>query len=514
MVQLILSLFGFYGVISNDTTWTDTAYLTGDVLVEPCVTLTIAPGTVVLYADTCEWDTAWIVDGEKFPPGYGILIDLIVRGKLRAIGTSNDSIYFQASEESIEVGSIDIIEGAALFEYCSLLDKARWNYRSRMYIRKSEISISNSRFEKWNGISGIESLVKLKNDIFKNSLNDAFELKRGFFSADNCLFESGRELYRQISEYSYYLGTELFGEDLDSCFLKNSSFNSISGYSPQYSRGWNCAAVGLINCQKVEVISCSFDSVYGGCGGYPGIGTDAPGLHGGDGYALFLQSCDSVLIMNNSFSEIHGGSGGPGSNGFHGEPGSSIIILLKDTSPLIYGNEFNVLCGSDIKIDSLSSPIIGGAPGFGNEFLGYGASRAYSHIIHNNSPYDIDATWNFWECETSLIDSLIYDHYDDSTKGIVHYDHATGIEEEEAAPSPETFTIVSTVVHDVLSISLPQRGGGCSVVELFDAAGRRVKTTNTYSREVSLDISDLSRGVYFVSVNPENRHTIRKVIVP
>ncbi|MBN2378847.1 hypothetical protein JXM67_03490 [candidate division WOR-3 bacterium] len=45
---LVVALFGFHGVISQDTVWTDTAYLTGDVLVEEGVTLRIDPGTVVL----------------------------------------------------------------------------------------------------------------------------------------------------------------------------------------------------------------------------------------------------------------------------------------------------------------------------------------------------------------------------------------------------------------------------------------------------------------------------------
>lgn len=76
MYFLILTLFGFYGIISNDTTWSDTAYLTGDILVKAGVTLTIAPGTIVLYADTCEWDTEWYVEGEK--RSYLKLNDIII----------------------------------------------------------------------------------------------------------------------------------------------------------------------------------------------------------------------------------------------------------------------------------------------------------------------------------------------------------------------------------------------------------------------------------------------------
>lgn len=69
MFLLATILFGFYGIIENDTIWSDTAYLTGDVLVEDGVTLTIAPGTVVFYADNCEWDTAWFFNDKEHPRG-------------------------------------------------------------------------------------------------------------------------------------------------------------------------------------------------------------------------------------------------------------------------------------------------------------------------------------------------------------------------------------------------------------------------------------------------------------
>ncbi len=74
------SSFTIDGAIHNDTTWaSDTVMVNGDIFVPDTVTLTINPGTVVLFND---WYT----------------ID--VQGQLLAIGAINDSIIFKPADTS------------------------------------------------------------------------------------------------------------------------------------------------------------------------------------------------------------------------------------------------------------------------------------------------------------------------------------------------------------------------------------------------------------------------------
>jgi len=76
----VKSSFLIDGAIHNDTTWaSDTVMVNGDIYVPDTVTLTINPGTVVLFTDWYEID---------------------VQGQLLAIGTINDSIIFKAADTS------------------------------------------------------------------------------------------------------------------------------------------------------------------------------------------------------------------------------------------------------------------------------------------------------------------------------------------------------------------------------------------------------------------------------
>ena len=85
--------WGFYGSITSDTTWADSLFVDGDVVVERDVTLRVAPGArVVFSSDTSLWDY-WIGERDK--------CDLIIRGSLRAVGDSlstSDSIQFTGSD--------------------------------------------------------------------------------------------------------------------------------------------------------------------------------------------------------------------------------------------------------------------------------------------------------------------------------------------------------------------------------------------------------------------------------
>lgn len=539
MFLLFVNLFGFHGIIENDTTWSDTAYLTGDVLVENGTTLTISPGAVVLYADSCEWDTAWYADEDRTQGG---MVNLIVEGEIRAIGAEMDSIYFRSIGERDRGGTMILADGADSLIYCSFLgDSLRWYYyytssRPHIFSYNTNTAIISCRFEYGDGIEGKESRVHLTKSEFDKVSIQSIRLEGGVLEVDSCAFLNSRNLGNMHSyggivyavdldtclvnkimvEGAYGLYEKISGGSAAGCYcegcqyveIQNSIFRGIKGGFGAQSMGGGGAgghgcAFYLHDCNKALLSSNEIKNVGGGDGEDDNEGM-GPG-HGGDGLGMFLWNCGSVVIDKNQISNIYGG---------HAEyyPEGDRIprpLCCYNSSPQIINNEFNSK-GLYIYIDSTSQPVIGGAPDKGNRFLN---AAARDYVIYNNSPNDIDATWNFWETSPSMIDSLIFDYYDDPSKGIVHYDHSTDVGEKESPTEP--FALRSNLVKDILHVSL-SRGSTGELVQLalFDASGRRVYSKLVSEPEIDIDVSRFPRGVYFVSVRSrESRRLVRKVII-
>jgi len=494
MFLLVLSLFGFHGVIEQDTTWSDTAYLTGDVLVENGVTLTISPGTVVLYADSSEWDT---LENYIWPTE---VVDIFVEGNLKAMGTEKDSIIFCTSDEwGHGKGDLVMSNGWDSLSYCSL-DKY-----SGILLKNVTLLILSSRIEGGPGIRGEKSRVHLENNDFQRY---SFELGGGDLLVENCSFL-----------HIEGVGGVIGGEDLDSYIVRHTLIRGACGVHASMSGvdgddGYGCRA---INCNNVEITNCVFDSISGGGGGPTGV-SPLPGS-GGDGFALHIEDCSNVAIDHNKISRILGGPGGENyETGERAPDGAPRPLVLYNSSPRITNNEFNSK-GRYIYIDSTSQPIIGGAPDKGNRFLN---AAARDYVIYNDSPNDINAMYNFWQTGPDMIDSLIFDYYDDPTKGIVHYDHSTDVEEKKSPTQP--FALRSNLVKDILHVSLSREStGGLVQLALFDASGRRVHSQSISGSQAAIDVSGLPRGIYFISarigkskpvtpVTPVTRVT-RKVII-
>ncbi len=485
MLLLATILFGFHGIIENDTTWSDTAYLTGDVLVENGATLTISPGTVVLYADSSEWDT---LENYIWPTEVA---DIFVEGNLKAMGTEKDSIIFCTSDEwGHGKGDLVMSNGWDSLSYCSL------GKYSGILLKNVTLLILSSRIEGGPGIRGEKSRVHLENNDFQRY---SFELGGGDLLVESCSFL-----------HIEGVGGVIGGEDLDSYIVRHTLIRDACGVHASMSGvdgddGYGCRA---INCNNVEITNCVFDSISGGGGGPTGV-SPLPGS-GGDGFALHIEDCSNVAIDHNKISRILGGPGGENyETGERAPDGAPRPFVLYNSSPRITNNEFNSK-GRYIYIDSTSHPVIGGAPDKSNRFLNLGDKEDY--VIYNDSPYDIDATWNFWQTGPDMIDSLIFDYYDDPTKGIVHYDNFTDVEEKESPTQP--FALRSNLVKDILHISLSGSYTQEAVdLALFDASGRKVYSKLVSEPEIDIDVSRFPRGVYFISARIEEERINRKVII-
>ena len=226
MFLLVLSLFGFHGVISNDTTWSDTAYLTGDVLVEDGVTLTIAPGTVVFYADNCEWDTAWSFDGKEYPKSIAGWIDFIVEGNLKAVGTIIDTIYLSEFEGFYGPGNVILVRGADSIAYCNItIGQGGLAGYTGMAFSNVEVSIAHSLFREGAGIWGEDARIHMSDTRFSEICawvgdpGHLLELVGGKLYIEGCYFDN---------TFSLNGGVISVGS-LDSCVIKNTLIEKAKG---------------------------------------------------------------------------------------------------------------------------------------------------------------------------------------------------------------------------------------------------------------------------------------------
>ncbi len=81
--------------ITKDTIWSGTIVVNGDVYVEPGVTLTIAPGTIIKFKriDEKSDQNLFGIDSPYYPQA-----ELIIRGKLVAKGLAKEKITFTSAE--------------------------------------------------------------------------------------------------------------------------------------------------------------------------------------------------------------------------------------------------------------------------------------------------------------------------------------------------------------------------------------------------------------------------------
>ena len=137
------------GLISIDTLWTsdNTYHVIGNIGVEPSVTLTIEPGTVIEFNSNCQ---------------------LQVGGTLIAEGTPDNKIFF-ASIGDVEWGGIDFMDNsnpASVIAY-SIIEHPRW---VRLVGVSPSIHDNVIRYASYSGINllNTESAITISNNIISD----------------------------------------------------------------------------------------------------------------------------------------------------------------------------------------------------------------------------------------------------------------------------------------------------------------------------------------------------------
>ncbi|MBW2452669.1 MAG: right-handed parallel beta-helix repeat-containing protein [Deltaproteobacteria bacterium] len=151
------------GDLTGNIVWSGLVQIAGDVILTDGSSLVIQPGTRIQFLPS-EADSNTFVEHPYFPAS-----ELIVRGRLLAIGTAEQPIVFESADPMSGPGAWGAInvEGSpeAVFEYCHFLQAD-----SAVHSRDSQVYIEQSLFEDNQvGIRFHSSQILIENNLLRNN---------------------------------------------------------------------------------------------------------------------------------------------------------------------------------------------------------------------------------------------------------------------------------------------------------------------------------------------------------
>ncbi len=189
--------------ISKDTTWTGVILVKGDVYVEPGVTLTIAPGTIIKFKriDETSDQNLFDIDSPYYPQA-----ELIIRGRLIAKGTDKEKIIFTSAEidaRPADWGAVNFLgSNDNVIKFCRFM----FAYNG-VHAHGSSVQISNSEFVK-NGVGisfkseeetpGVEWYGKRSNVQISNNIISRNKGGIGFRNSDALI------MHNEISDNKFF----------------------------------------------------------------------------------------------------------------------------------------------------------------------------------------------------------------------------------------------------------------------------------------------------------------------
>lgn len=223
-----------FGVIDSSTTWQDTIWVNADIIIADSVNLIIKPGTKIFFAERCK---------------------MIVKGSVKALGNSSDSILFSAIDTHKGWGGIRYDNSNGLmsntngseFSHCifSHTLSTEGNYIENYGVFKisyySNIAIRNSLFT--NNLAEYEpamycyySDIKVVNNVFRNNTSERSSINR-FYQSD-VIFNNNLLRGNIINtNIQYSSNSLLYLYYSDGVFCNNTvSKNSLSGGKAVYIR--------------------------------------------------------------------------------------------------------------------------------------------------------------------------------------------------------------------------------------------------------------------------------------
>lgn len=504
LILLPTALNAFYGVITSDTTWSDTVFMTGDVLVTKGAELTITPGTVIIIGNEAgfsNWDTLGgspLANGMEWP-GF---VDLIVEGEIKAVGTEFDTIKFIPRETDALPGNHAIWGGIYINWFGNDNVHAHFEY---VEITGSVLGIRSFNIMPWGQL---DSLI-VRNSYIHNI--EAFKCV-----PTCCCGDSG------ITTYGIFALMHNF------VIIENTKIESVVAFpgicgSPEYNasggRGGDAYGFRGEHLYMLKFTGNTINGVYAGRGGdYISYGNQKLGAgNGGDAYGIYLHTVFvppfNEPISNNSIAGIIGGDGGSVLQGGGAAGGRAYDVYLNvgGTTKLVSNILHPALGGENgdgsgerslsVTIFTNDPAVIGGS----QEYCNYIAPSDYS--LMNMTMWDTDARYNYWGTIDSLeIASLIFDCYDDASLGCVTFSpwcYYFGVSEE--TPPIKLHSMVTPTITGGEVLIQP---GQSSEILVVDPTGRvllKKKVSDAKPLRLNLHEYGLRSGVYFVLLRGERQ---------
>ena len=185
------------------------------------------------------------------------------------------------------------------------------------------------------------------------------------------------------------------------------------------------------------------------------------------------------------------------SNGCEVEAVSFGGVLYPDFVP----SDTEFCAGSCISFTNLSTPDTTQAS---HQWHFYGANPSVS--LDNNPQNICYSTAGSFQVKLVMVSSLI----SRSDSFMVNVIPCTGISEVPASDLP--FTISPNPFDDLVTLHFKERQNAKCVLEIFNSIGEKLLEKKIISEGLSLDLSALTQGIYFVSVKTEKGIFIEKIV--
>jgi parallel beta-helix repeat protein len=385
------------------------------------------------------------------------------------------------------------------------LNKTTFTYGSGMCIINSDFEMDDCTMNNHDfsssasgAISATNGKVTVKNSTFKNNVRSAFNSGANMgatFEIINCYLENN--VTENTNRPQINIGPSQTGEVskiMNNTIIGNRSLTMVGGISTS-----SLMSVPATYCLEGNTLK---DNRYG----ITFTGANITGTIKGN-------------ILEDNNTENNPMTGGSGIN--ITAPAGNVHAIITENKIsghlwgiTLVGNTSNFSAGPTANIGNISVPENDPEYNIGHNIFFNNGNGGELYDLYNNNPNDVMAQNNNWgvpEQTEELIRTVIQDKFNNSNYGTVTFMPPyipTSVSEMESS----TFIIAPNPANRELRIDNEQ--WTIESVEIFDIYGRKVLSpqVSILKSQISIDISTLANGIYFVRIVSEKGIGVRKFV--